>query len=216
MNGACQSGWGQPLAHVSPCFCTCLIYPLPQYKDYLSKYKNMVTHALTAAPMFLYLLNLSLTPIQGLFASFGSWILVSMVGYREIQQRVTGEKVTTTYHEPKPQPDIIQKVETVEHTANITIKHNAHSHQMFKVKLPVDDKTMRKIALHLKHGGSFGRISLCRGQHKVLSGYKYRELKQVLVDRKMAVTKGKKTELRASGLALFKSYLEGQNVTIEA
>ena len=166
--------------------------------------------------MFLYLLDLSLTPIQGLFASFGSWILVSMVGYREIQKRVTGEKVTTTYHEPKPEPDIIQKVETVEHTANITIKHNAHSHQMFKVKLPVDDKIMRKIALHLKHGGSFGRISLCRGQHKVLSGYKYRELKQVLVDRKMAVTKGKKTELRASGLALFKSYLEGQNVTIEA
>ena len=192
----------------------------PQYKiDLLYEWClpiGMGAAVSACVTMFLYLLNLSLTPIQGLVASFGSWILVSMIAYREIQKRVTGEKVTTTYHEPKPQPDIIQKVETVEHTANITIKHNTHSHQMFKVKLPVDDKTMRKIARHLEFGGSFGRPSLCSGQHKILSDYKYRELKQTLVARKLAVTRGKKTELRASGLALFKSYLEGENVTVTA
>ena len=148
-------------------------------------------------------------------ASLGSWFVVGIVAYREIQKRVIGETVETEYYQPQPKPDIIQRVETVEHTANITIKQNAHSHHMFKIKLPVDDKTMRKIARHLEFGGSFGRPSLCSGEHKILSEYKYGQLKKALTERKLAVTQGKKTELRASGLALFKSYLESQNVTVE-
>ena len=164
--------------------------------------------------MFLYLLNVSLTPVQGLVASFGSWIFVSVIAYREIQKRVTGERVVTEYHEPKPQPDIIQKIDIEEHVAKLEVKESNHSYQWFDMTFPVPKNKMKRIARHLENGGSFSRTSIA-DKSRIISGYKFRQLVETLQGRDMAYVEDNKTHLKAIGKKLFKSYLEAENIPVQ-
>ena len=164
----------------------------------------------------IWLLDLSMQPYQFVSISIGTGFVIGGWVYREIQKRVTGEKVTTEYHEPKPTPDVIQKVEVTEHVAKLQVQHNKHSFHWFEMEMPIPVEKTRAIARHLENGGSFSRTSIS-DTARIISGYKFRELTKVLKGRDMAyTTKDKKTHLKAIGKKLFKSYLESENIPVSA
>lgn len=168
--------------------------------------------ASTVVTLGLYTVPTALTPTQGILATFAAWLGVGVVAYREIQKRVTGEVVETEYYQPQPKPDVIQKVEVTEHIAKLEVKEGSHSTRLFDVKLPIPPEKAKRIAQHLKNGGNFSAPALCPN---IISDYKFRQLVKALKQKEMAYVDKQVTHLRAVGKALFKSYLENQQVEWE-